>query len=218
MNEQGKELIEELVKTHEKMKTLIDTQVSPESAFHQTLLNIKNTFFEGIAPSATNTSITFFNVGNDDIEKFRKKANENKLGLYVFSLRLRKDENIEDFKSDWLSFKQENPMLSMPAIRGEGSGSHHNKKINKKDEIRHILYIGKSEKLSERLKNHIEGGSNSTYCLRLKHFNEYVKMKGNKYEIDVCYIYSNENNVSHILYPLERLLREKFVPLLGSAR
>ncbi|MFJ7913907.1 MULTISPECIES: hypothetical protein [unclassified Lysinibacillus] len=220
MNEKGEELLAELVEIHKKMNTLIDTQVSSESGFHQTILNIKNTFFRGIAPSATNKSINFFNVVNDDIEKFREKANENKLGLYVFSLRLKEEESIEGFKSDWQSFKQENPRLSMPAVRGNDSGSHHYKKINRKDEIRHILYIGKSENLSERLKSHIEYGSDSTYCLRLKKFNEYVqkKKKRNKYEIDVCYIYSNEKNVSYILYPLERLLRKQFVPLLGSAR
>lgn len=207
MNKDGQEILNKLVEVHNEINTVINKQKSDRGAFHKTVLNIKNTFFEGIAPSATNTSINFYTVGKDNIETILKNAKENRLGIYIFLLKL-DEESIEGFRYDWQGFKKDNQILKMPTLK---FNEHH----TLKDSSKHVLYIGKSENLSKRIDEHINFGSNSTSCLRLQQFKDYIQVD---YEIEVCYLYSNNEEISSILYPLEKFLRETFPPLLGSAR
>lgn len=203
MNEQGREILDKLAKVHEEMNKIINEQKSPKGAFHKTVLNIKNTFFEGIAPSATNTSVNFHIVKNHNIEIVPK----NKLGIYIFLIRLDAGD-VEEFKSNWQKFKESNQILKAPTLN---SHKHH----TLADSTKHVLYIGKSENLSKRINEHITFGSNSTSCLRFQQFENYIKQG---YEIEVCCLYSHNKEISPLLYPLEKFLRETFPPLLGNAR
>lgn len=110
-----------------------------------------------------------------------------------------------------------NSKLNVPALNKRES---YKEIIEGSEEFRYALYIGKSNTLSKRLEQHIQGkdGKGTTYYLRLKNFKNHIKEKEREYVIEFCYIYSNNNNVSYILSDLEKTLHREFKPLLGTSR
>lgn len=207
MDKKGKEILKKLAEVHGKADRIINEQIVSDSIC-QTALNIKKVFFRGMES---------YTVETDSCETILANSKGNDWGIYIFTLKLDKEERIEDFKNDWQEFK-ENSILNVPALKK--NKEPYKEMVQGSGEVRYALYIGKSNTLSTRLEQHIQGkdGKGTTYYLRLKNFNNHIKEKEREYVIEVCYLYSNNNNISYILSDLEKSLHREFEPLLGTSR
>jgi len=213
MNEQGKALLEKISEVHNQIEQAILEQQSSRAAFHKTMLNLRDFFFENLSPSTSNQSVNFYTLGDSDIEAFINNLDNDMIGIYIFLLRVHGGDEIENFKENWRHFYDGNKQsMKIPPLN---SYEHRHFKVQGNDEYRHILYIGKSERLSKRLKDHVVSGSSSTYCLRLK---EFLGNVDEDYKIELCWLYTGEHDVIPLLYPIEKFLREIFPPLVGSGR
>ncbi|GEM_PF-6972946 len=213
MNEQGKALLEKINEVHNQIEQAIFEQKSSKAAFHKTVLNLRDFFFEDLSPFTSDQSVNFYTLGEGDTETFIKNLDNDMIGIYIFLLRVQGEEELETFKENWSDFYNKNEQsMKIPPLNLH---EHKTFKIRGSDEFRHILYIGKSERLSKRLKDHVVSGSSSTYCLRLKGFLESVDTE---YRIELCWLYTGKRDVIPLLYPIEKFLRKTFPPLVGSAR
>ncbi|WP_375200631.1 hypothetical protein [Bacillus sp. RS11] len=175
----------------------ITASLSTRKAFNPTVYNLWKNVFDQIFPSNNGKNINF-----ESIDNFAYNTNSKLAGVYYFFLIT---DNIQEFKEDWGAFKKSNDKV--PAL---------NEEITPISNNMYLLYIGKSEySLNKRLDNHINSGSSSTYCLRLKEFNnKYYE----KYSFKYGYLSAKDKNKEHIckiLYIVESFLREEFPPILG---
>lgn len=215
MNEQGEALLKKINEVHNQIEQAILEQKSSKAAFHKTVLNLRDFFFENLSPFTSDQRVNFYTLAkeDDDTESFINNLDKEAIGVYIFLLRVQDEEELENFKKNWSDFYKENEkLMKIPPLN---SHEHKTFKVRGIDEFRHILYIGKSERLSKRLNDHVVSGSSSTYCLRLKEFLESVETE---YRIELCWLYTVKRDIIPLLYPIEKFLRKTFPPLVGSAR
>lgn len=132
-----------------------------------------------------------------------------KFGVYAFTITPNHSKDILNFDKEWLV---DEPINKTPII----NFSRFNKKdINNKS---FKLYIGKSEKLSSRIRQHcFQERNKTTYGLKLLNRNNLlkkVKIKVGYYELNVKN--TNKHIIQFIITNLERELREEFNPWIGK--
>lgn len=205
MNKEGQSVLQKIENVIEETKEVIDKQIVTDSII-ETVKNLKVTFFKGIKKCM---------VKSNSCDDILEKAQGNNWGIYLFILKLNKESQIKEFKEDWNEFKK-NLDKNVPALRKKSPPYKEDAKVG----IRYSLYIGKSNKISSRLEQHIKGSdtNSSTYFLRLKDFEAFTQEKGRNYHIEIIYIYSNSYEISHALPLIEKRLHRNFTALLGTSR
>ena len=152
-----------------------------------------------------------FKTNKKSIEKVDFNAIGNNFGIYIFYIKPTKVYNIENLISDWT----QKGHIKYPKVVKKRFSKH--KSININNE--YPFYIGKSEKLGSRIKEHITHEKKaSTYGLKLKgrdSFNEknitfsYWELPK---ELQEC---SNEIK-QFIITQVESKLRDKLNPWIGK--
>lgn len=190
------DVFKELNTFEDNLQEYIQRNLSEKSKLIPTIFNLQNNIFDKAYPNCNGKNITF-----EDIDKFSREKIKSRVGLYYFFVET---DNLLEFKRVWSEFSRNS---SIPKF-------NNNEAYKVKDNY-YMMYIGKSEgTLSYRLDNHINSGSSSTFCLRLKEFQN----KYSGYNFSFGYLTSNlgnENSTCKILKILENFLRENFQPLIG---
>lgn len=136
-----------------------------------------------------------------DVEKEIDKI-KNYIGLYIFE-ETSKDALTVD---KWTSFKEDMKYSDnkVPQWNKQANCNHN------------LFYLGKSNRIGQRIKEHILKCSNSTYALKLNAFqNKYESQF--KYKIHIFYLESEDNNRKNAVNELvESILHSKLKPKIGS--
>lgn len=183
-------------------------------------LNKNKGYFECRYPSVRGKRMDFIEISNL-IDKIKNKRIN---GIYILIIRKKKSkEKItkDELANLWNKYKAEcfKENKNLPTFyENNFSSARLNYSTNGSDD-NYILYIGKSEDLTDRLKKHYEyNTSGKTYTLRLNKF-----LNNNlDYEVLARIIYSvsdkNKINTSTILSLVEKKFHEKYHPLVGTKR
>ena len=152
-----------------------------------------------------------FKANKESIVKFDSNVIGNGFGIYIFYIKPTKIYNIKNLISDW----NQKGYIKYPKVVKKRFSKHKN--INIKNE--YPFYIGKSEKLGNRIKEHITYEKTaSTFSLKLKgrdFFDEknitfsYWKLPD---ELDNC----TKEIKQFIITQIERELRNKLNPWIGK--
>lgn len=181
--------------------------------FCQNFSNLWNSFdFEDFTNSA---KIELFER-TVPVEKFEEVPEEDGFGVYCFWIEKDKLPPFEEFKEEW-NINKDDLALSQPFKKW----FNENKKI--KDNFR-PFYLGKRENIMNRIEQHINNSSKTTYGLHLYRGNEKWK-KG----VHVSWFKfppraleklktNTENKMLQqlLLTYLEYELRQKFNPMIGK--
>ncbi len=137
----------------------------------------------------------------------------NDHGIYVIELLPKASFSRKKFVSDWDSFNKE---VKSPTI----IFSRFNTAQKNKDET-FYFYLGKTEKLKTRLKQHCFHDINKkTYSLKLKSREHLIKSS----DFFISYYELKHDNISHkekgimqfVITNLEKEFRKRFVPWVGK--
>jgi hypothetical protein len=156
-------------------------------------------------------SITFINqIDFDGKDLFN---NKNQKGLYLFELNLESEKlvgmknatKISNFAKEW-SKKGQNSFFSSSII---------DKRLKLQLDFKEQwlpIYIGKSKDIDKRIKEHLSMKPDKhTYAMKLNHRKSMydLEFRVSKIEIDV-------ENYDFIVPHLERVLRDKYLPIIGK--
>jgi hypothetical protein len=157
-------------------------------------------------------SITFVNQSDFDGKEIFNATNQK--GLYLFELNLdsvklknaNNSDKIENFANNWSTEKLSTFYASkIVDIRMK-------KQLSCPPDQWLPVYIGKSEDLDKRIKEHInKPPASKTYAMKLNHR---TSMHG--LEFRVTKIVLNIDNYDFIVPYLERVLRDKYLPIVGK--
>lgn len=143
------------------------------------------------------------NSKTDDIENEIDKI-KNYTGLYIFK------ENSEDHltSEEWQEFK----------TRMSNNNNNVPQWNSKADQENKIFYLGKSNRIGQRIKEHILQCSRSTYALKLNNLRT-EENNSFKYKIFIFYLESDDNNRNNAVTELvESILHRKLSPKIGTRR
>ncbi|MBG9692335.1 hypothetical protein ABD91_16060 [Lysinibacillus sphaericus] len=203
----GQALVKKVCTYNNSIKQEIDSLVSKHKKLQATILNLRDTFSFELIPKTTNESVEFCEFG--DVENLLGEITEDARGIYCFILIEENADTRKCFLRDWQEFK-DTTEEKVPAINNH---EVYTDKIAYKEIS--VLYIGKSEKIVSRLKQHTETGNKNTYSLRLEEFKSFCNDTGKQgYTIKCCWLASNDEKIIPILYLIEKLIHENFLPIL----
>lgn len=146
-----------------------------------------------------------------DTSKLDQYHRLNTKGIYLFEISTANvarfsdfDSWSKDFLTRWKHPRFEKKFVSNPK----------NKRLNAHSELKEWLplYIGKSEKVKQRLVEHFDLGFDSrTFAMKLNLRDEF---KGEK--LRISFMTLNVNNYDIIAPRLEKAMRERFNPIVGQ--
>ncbi|MUV04599.1 hypothetical protein GN157_12855 [Flavobacterium rakeshii] len=150
---------------------------------------------------------------SDDFDNTTFFSQVKKKGVYLFELNLdsdrlsgkKRETKIKNFAEDW-SKKKHDSFFSSSVIKKRLS------MYEKFDKQWLPLYIGKNKDIYKRILEHINLSTDkNTYAMKLKHRKNLhgLQFRVSVIEIDVI-------NYDFIVPHIERILREKYHPLIGK--
>ncbi len=155
------------------------------------------------------------NVNTKEIEFNKENKIEgikNKFGVYFFEIKPKKNFDLADFEKNWKINIDEIPKYCPNLIKGKRDNIIYNKW--------NPFYIGKSEKLSDRINQHCFEKNKicKTSSLKLKHRVDLI----NNAKFRVTYFQlendmkANKHILQFIITNLENELRQKLNPWIGK--
>ncbi|TYP99757.1 hypothetical protein C7447_101361 [Tenacibaculum adriaticum] len=176
-------------------------------------MNIENFSFklqqswDELLPVLKKDSLKHFKKNTFKLEDSNFQNIPKKAGVYLFSIKPKNNFDLNFFKKQWI----EDKTVNFPSIRKNISDYFIKDNWN-------VFYIGKSEKLQERiLKHYNDSYKSSTYGLKLLERKWLVKIA----EIRVSFYELSHNNsskevIQFIITNLEKELRKDLKPWVGK--
>lgn len=154
----------------------------------------------------TNLKVDFLN------KEIKNLPNNLKYGIYLFKIIPKKEFSINSFQTEW---NKKNDLIKTPKI--------YPRRIELQKESREVFdfYIGKSEKLSYRIKEHcFQKITSTTYGMKLEHQKyliENATLSVSFFEVSNKLIDVKQKPIiQFVITNLEKKLRERYNPWIGK--